>query len=53
MSKFEIQLGACRKAAKTIADQLDSGTSYEAVDYKFLYDELCTLKDLMPDLLSM
>ena len=53
MSKFEIQLGACRKAAKIIADQLDSGTSYEAVDYKFLYDELCTLKDLMPDSLSM
>lgn len=53
MSKFEIQLGACRKAAKTIADQIDNGASYEAIDYKFLYDELCTLKDLMPDSLSM
>ena len=49
MKTFEIQLGVCQKTVNIIANAIDNGTSYEAIDYRSLYEELSKLKDLMPE----
>lgn len=49
MKTFEIQLGVCQKTVDIIANAIDNGTPYEAIDYRSLYEDLSKLKDLMPE----
>ena len=49
MKTFEIQLGVCQKTVNIIANAIDNGTPYDAIDYRSLYEELSKLKDLMPE----
>lgn len=49
MKTFEIQLGVCQKTVNTIANAIDNGTPYDAIDYSALYEELSKLKELMPE----
>ena len=48
MISFEYQLGVCQNTLNTITKTIDSGVSFEHIDYRQLYDELNKLIELLP-----